>query len=168
MNFAAMRFPFRSILSMLFALSCTGLWAQVHTAKEKEVLSVIDRFFAYLAARDSSGMASIMEADGTFGSAVIGSSARPPRMHTHASYLAGLKKGNEAWLERYWDAEVNMDDAVAVVTCPYDFHVDGTFSHCGLDIFTLMRHSDGWKIAGAVFSMQQEGCPLSPLGPVKK
>ena len=89
-------------------------------------------------------------------------------MRSHASYLAGLKKGSEPLLERYWNAEVRMDEAVAVVTCPYDFHVDGTFSHCGLDIFTLMRHTDGWKIAGAVFSMKKEGCEPSPLGPVRK
>jgi len=79
-----------------------------------------------------------------------------------------LKQGTEVLLERYWDAEVRMDRSVAVVSCPYDFHKDGEFSHCGLDIFTLVKHPDGWRIAGAVFSMQREGCPPSPLGPVKK
>ena len=156
-------------LTLFFAAyNATALHAQEPTNAEREVLTIIDRFFGYMTARDSAGMASIMEADGCFGAVGIDPDARPPRMSSHAGYLGGLKKGKGTLLERYWDATVQMDAGVAVVTCPYDFHVDGIFSHCGLDIFTLVKHADGWRIAGAVFSMQKEGCPPSPLGPLDK
>jgi hypothetical protein len=155
--------------SLLFtALLTVPVQAQQRPAAEQEVLSVIDRFFGYMTARDTAGMATILEAEGSFGAVGIDAGAPPPRMVSHERYIAGLTQGNEALLERYWDAEVRMDRGVAVVTCPYDFHVDGVLSHCGLDIFTLVKHPDGWRIAGAVFSMQREGCALSPLGPVKK
>ncbi|HEX2615889.1 MAG TPA: nuclear transport factor 2 family protein [Flavobacteriales bacterium] len=162
-----MNTPPRLFVVLLLTFLAFGARAQERPADERAVLAVIDRFFACLATRDSAGMAAILEPDGSFGAVLLNAEARAPRMHTHASYLANLKKGTDAWLERYWDARVQLDEGVAVVTCPYDFHVNAVFSHCGLDIFTLLHHADGWKIAGAVFSMKKDGCELSPLGPVK-
>ena len=155
--------------ALLFvSIAVLPLHAQQHTAAEQEVLSIIDRFFGYMAVRDTIGMATILEAKGSFAAVGIDGNDTVPRMTSHAHFIAGLQQGTEVLLERYWDAEVRMDRSVAVVSCPYDFHKDGEFSHCGLDIFTLVKHPDGWHIAGAVFSMQREGCPPSPLGPVKK
>ncbi len=48
-----------------------------------------------------------------------------------------------------------------------DFHADGKFSHCGIDVFNLVRMPDGWKISGGMFTMQREGCAESPLGVVE-
>jgi hypothetical protein len=155
--------------SLLFiALLTVPVQAQQRPAAEQEVLTVIDRMFGYMAARDTAGMATVLDAKGNFAAVGIDAGAPPPRMVAHVDYIAGLTKDTKPLLERYWDAEVSMDSGVAVVTCPYDFHVDGIFSHCGLDIFTLVKHPDGWRIAGAVFSMQREGCAPSPLGAVKK
>ena len=161
-----------SIVSLCFLLFTAVLdlpaQAQQRPAAEQEVLTVIDRFFGYMAARDTAGMATVLEAKGSFGAVGIDAGDPPPRMVAHVDYIAGLTKDTKPLLERYWDAEVRMDRGVAVVICPYDFHVDGIFSHCGLDIFTLVKHPNGWRIAGAVFSMQNEGCAPSPLGAVKK
>lgn len=155
--------------SLLFtALLTVPAQAQQRQAAELEVLNVIDRFFGYMAVRDTAGISTILEAKGSFGAVGIDTGAPPPRMVAHADYITGLTKDTKPLLERYWQPEVRMDRGVAVVTCPYDFHVDGTFSHCGLDIFTLVKHPDGWRIAGAVFSMQREGCAPSPLGPLKQ
>ena len=134
---------------------------------EREVLGVIERFFGCLATRDSAGMSAIMEAEGTIAVVDIGPEARPVRTLTHAQYLGMVRKGKGTLTERYWDPTVRMDAGVAVVSCPYDLHFDGAFSHCGLDIFTLVRREGTWRIAGSVFSMRKEGCPPSPLGPLK-
>jgi hypothetical protein len=158
-----------ALACLLFACNITlPMQAQQHTAAAQEVLTIIDRFFGYMAARDTAGMANVLEAEGSFAAVGIDPGDPPPRMVTHERYIAGLRKDTKALLERYWNAEVRMDRGVAVVVCPYDFHVDGVLSHCGLDIFTLVKHPDGWRIAGAVFSMQNEGCAPSPLGPVKQ
>jgi hypothetical protein len=57
---------------------------------------------------------------------------------------------------------------VATVTAPYDFHLDGAFSHCGTDIFTLVNGPQGWRISGGVYTVIKQGCPPSPLGPPKR
>lgn len=156
-------------VTTLIALQCIAFPATAQTtgAGEKEVLSVMEHFFTCLSTRDSAGMASILEPEGLFTIVEVGPKAKPPKTVTHANYLGLLKKGRGTFQERYWDPTVRMDSAVAVVSCPYDFHFDGTFSHCGLDVFTFAKRDGHWRIAGCVFSLQKEGCIPGPLGPLK-
>ena len=48
-----------------------------------------------------------------------------------------------------------------------DFHLDGKFTHCGTDIFTLVKTADGWKISGGIYTVEPTGCEPSPLGAIK-
>lgn len=134
---------------------------------EKEVIALIDRFFVTMAARDSAGMAALLMPDGVLYAVFDGPTPRAPQTITHKDYLSGLKQGKDQILERYWDPKVRVDGSIATVTASYDFHVNGALSHCGTDVFTLLNDGASWKISGGVFNMRCEGCPESPLGPVK-
>ncbi|MDX1395975.1 MAG: DUF4440 domain-containing protein [Gemmatimonadota bacterium] len=68
-------------------------------------------------------------------------------------------------LERMWDPTVMIHGTVATVWTRYDFHVDGEFSHCGVDAFSLVKSNDGWRIASIVWTVEPTGCEPSPLGP---
>jgi hypothetical protein len=50
---------------------------------------------------------------------------------------------------------------------PYDVYIDGRFSHCGVNNFSMLRSDDGWIIAGVVYSILVEDCGESPLGPYR-
>lgn len=109
----------------------------------------------------------LLEPGGVFTAVWIGAEAKPLRITSNKNYLEGLRKGSGVLLERCWDPTVRMDSAIAVVSCLYDFHVDGVFSHCGLDVFTLVKREGAWRIASCAYSMRKDGCGQSPLGPVK-
>jgi hypothetical protein len=47
---------------------------------------------------------------------------------------------------------------IAMVWAPYDLWANNVFSHCGIDVFTLLRTPQGWKIANCTFTMEKEGC----------
>ena len=68
-------------------------------------------------------------------------------------------------LERMWDATVLVHGPLAQVWTPYDFHADGEFSHCGVDAFTLIKTSEGWRVSGVAYTVEPTGCEPSPLGP---
>ena len=68
--------------------------------------------------------------------------------------------------ERYWDEELLISDVLAVFWAPYDFHVDGKFSHCGVDVLNLIKIEEEWKIGHAMWTIQQPRCEASPLGPL--
>ena len=64
--------------------------------------------------------------------------------------------------ERIFEYEIHIQEGVAVLWAQYDFHIDGTFSHCGVDTFTLVKSSEGWKVASLAYTVEQEGCKERP------
>ena len=64
-------------------------------------------------------------------------------------------------LERLWDPTVLIDGNVALVWARYDFWLDGKLSHGGTDVVTLLRMSDGWRIASFAWTTEFD----APLGP---
>jgi hypothetical protein len=156
----------RNIVLSLALLPMAPLAAQ--SPAEAEVLQVVDRFFVTLADRDSSAMAGLLVPDGVMYAVLADEPGRAPLRVTHAEYLASLRQLKGRPVERYWSPVVQVDGSVATVWAPYDLHVDGDFSHCGNDVFTLVKAGDGWRIAGGVFSIRRKECPQSPLGPVTR
>lgn len=68
--------------------------------------------------------------------------------------------------ERYWDEQLLISDHLAVFWAPYDFHIDGEFSHCGIDVLNLIKVDGQWKISHAMWTIQRPNCEPSPLGPL--
>lgn len=87
------------------------------------------------------------------------------RTQSDQQFIASLSTGTAKYLERMWTPTVFLQGSLAVVRAPYDFHVDGTFSHCGVDVFTMVKSRDEWRITHVVYTAQRQGCAASPLGP---
>ena|ERR1700733_10226796 len=54
---------------------------------------------------------------------------------------------------------VKVDGSLASVWAPYKFYLGDKFSHCGVDVFQLMKTADGWKIIYAVDTRRTGNCP---------
>jgi hypothetical protein len=85
-------------------------------------------------------------------------------VRTRAQFLEGLAEEKTEFLERVWNPTVLVDGGVAVVWAPYDFHAEGQFSHCGIDVLTLVESGEGWRITGVTYNVVTESCEPSPLG----
>ena len=69
-------------------------------------------------------------------------------------------------VERGWDPTVLVSGTIAVVWYPYDIYIGGAWSHCGIDIFNMIRTNDGWRIAALQYNVQQPPeCKPHPDGP---
>ena len=88
------------------------------------------------------------------------------RAFANEEYFAQLQSSKQKMQERIWSPEVRINGLIATIVAPYDFWIDGKFSHCGVDAFDLIKTEEGWKIAGGVYTVQQQ-CAPSPLGPPK-
>lgn len=86
------------------------------------------------------------------------------RLQTDSQFLSTLATSKQAYLERMWSPTVFLQGSLAIVRAPYDFFLDGTFSHCGVDVFTLVRSRGEWRITHIVYTTQRVGCTPSPLG----
>jgi ketosteroid isomerase-like protein len=68
--------------------------------------------------------------------------------------------------ERGWSPEARVNGPLAMVWYPYDLYLDGTWSHCGVDAFTLIKHDGRWRIATMAWSAEQPpACQKHPKGP---
>jgi hypothetical protein len=143
----------------------TGLSAQGE--HERDVLASVDRFFEALSSSDTTAIGQLMVP----GSQFVLVEERGPRtvqMIKRNRYLLDIANHpDDRLLERTWNVEVTVHDGLATVHAAYDFHVNGRFSHCGHDVFDLALLDGRWMITGGQFTMRVEGCPPSPLGPLK-
>ena len=61
--------------------------------------------------------------------------------------------------ERITFADIKIDGPLASVWAPYKFYLGNTFSHCGVDVFQLMKTKDGWKIIYIADTRRKDNCP---------
>lgn len=60
--------------------------------------------------------------------------------------------------EKLLSYNIQIDGAMANAWTPYEFWLDGTFSHCGVNSFQLFKDADSWKIIYIIDTRRKEGC----------
>ncbi|HEY4324311.1 MAG TPA: nuclear transport factor 2 family protein [Mucilaginibacter sp.] len=60
--------------------------------------------------------------------------------------------------ERITFGDIKIDGDLASVWAPYKFYLGDKFSHCGVDVFQLMKTADGWKIIYIVDTRRKDNC----------
>jgi hypothetical protein len=53
---------------------------------------------------------------------------------------------------------IRVDGALAMAWTPYQFYLNGRFSHCGANSFQLVRTGGEWKIQYIVDTRRKQGC----------
>ena len=155
---------------VLFSLGSAALLAPGHLsgqevapAERQAVLAAVDRFFDSMSRRDTVLARAIM-LPGSMAYVVV--PGREPRSSADTAFIRSLGTGASQLKERIWNPRVEIHGPMAEVWTRYDFHVDGKFSHCGIDDFSLVLTATGWRIAAVTYTVEQTGCPESPLGPL--
>jgi hypothetical protein len=145
------------LLAVLLILPAAAVHAQAAPPQESsEALAVVDALFAAMAVHD---VAAARQALLPGANLVVVLADGRVRVMDDAGFLEALGKDKAPWQERIWDARVTVQDGLAQVWAPYDFHHDGKFSHCGVESFALVRDAAGaWRIANVSYTMRHEGC----------
>ena len=70
------------------------------------------------------------------------------------------KKKEEIWLEKLLYFDINIDGNLASAWTPYEFYVNGSFSHCGSNSFQLFKNNGNWEIIFLVDTRRRQGCEI--------
>jgi hypothetical protein len=135
------------------------------SADRDAVLKAVQIFFDTMTAKDVDGARNILMPQGRFHAVRMRDNNL--RSFSNEEYFAQLQSSKQAMQERMWNPEVRVHGLIATVWTPYDFWIDGKFSHCGIDAFDLVKTDKGWKIAGGSYTLEDK-CEPSPLGPLKQ
>jgi hypothetical protein len=69
-------------------------------------------------------------------------------------------------IERGYDPIVRLSGTIASVWMPYDLWAGGKWSHCGIDLLTLVQVGSAWRIANFTYTIEQPpACAMHPDGP---
>ena len=150
-------------IAYLFAGSSAGL-AQQPDAGEREVLAVAAEALRAVTAEDAVALTDLM-VDEAIIFTVSGQSN--DSRHSIRSRLELRRRGFTGdIIERGFDPEVRVASGLATVWLPYDLYVDGAWSHCGVDVFSLLRVEGRWKIVTMGWTVEQPpACRRHPAGP---
>lgn len=158
----------RMFPSLLVLLCCSvAASAQPAEADRASIMKVVQAFFDTMSANDVEGARKILQPQGRFHAMRVKNGQPDVHAFANEEYFADLQSSKQKKRERIWNPDVRVHGLVATVTAPYDFWIDGKFSHCGTDVFDLIKTEEGWKIAGGVYTVETT-CAPSPLGPLKQ
>jgi len=144
-----------------FLLICT-VWVQFAAAQsaEDDVKKVVNQLFEGMRNADSVAVLSVFAPNAIMqtialnkeGKTIVGQS----QVSGFASFVGKQKKG--AADEQIVFESVRVDGDLATAWTPYRFVYNGTFSHCGVNSFTLVRMNGEWKINYLIDTRRKEGC----------
>lgn len=151
--------------ALLLALAAPGSVA-AQTVQDS-VVATVQEFFRAMTANDTAAMARVLKRDGQYYGTRQGSDSLMVFRMTNAAYIDGMPRSRDTMVERMWNPVVQVHGPIAAVWTPYDIYRNGSFVHCGVDAFHLIRSPRGWQIAAILFTMEPTGCAPSPLGPLR-
>jgi hypothetical protein len=153
-----------TIVAIMIAIHDAPLRAQSTDDDVAAVTATVQRLFDSFAKHDTVQMRRIIFPGTTILSLVVDSPDLPQRVQADTALIHSIGSTTDRLLERMWNPTVKMDGQSAILRAPYDFHRNGTFSHCGVDTMTLRRIADTWRIVGISYTVQRLKCSPSPLG----
>ena len=134
-----------------FALAC-GLASALGPAHVRAqdgpagVLAVVDAVFDGMREKDGALIARQFADGATLGSMTV------------ADFIERVTTGSAHLDEITFDETVLIDDDLAMAWTPYNLFVDGSFHHCGADLFVMRRREGRWLITQLEDTRRTDGC----------
>jgi hypothetical protein len=124
------------------------------------ITETIHQFFQALRDGDTLHMKSLLH-----DSLVLGTTYRSKNDDAIIIYESPAKlieaigsKGDQKWNEVIFDLEIKYSGDLASAWMNYNFFVDDTFSHCGVNSFQLLRRLENWQIISIFDTRDKVNC----------
>jgi hypothetical protein len=148
----------KGLLFLLIAIAlCQKSDAQ--TASDS-IRSTINHFFQAMKTGDTAFLR-ICFADSAILQTIAESKTGEPmvRNETVEAFIKAIGSATKGSLdEQITFGVVKEDGFLGIAWTPYQFYYKGTFSHCGVNSFQLIRTSTGWKIQYIIDTRRRNGC----------
>ena len=145
------------LLPLAIALSF-DLGAQTNNNDKQAVLEKVSKFFEALKRKDTALYKSVAFTNGQIWVSRNQHDSVKTQMRYISDDITSLSMMKDVIEERPLKTETDLHGNIAVVWAPYTLSLSGKFSHCGIDVFTLLKTTEGWKIVSCVYSVEPNGC----------
>lgn len=150
--------PMKNLFLILALSICFDCFSQQTEETEiAEVKSVVNQFFESLEKQDTVLLKEVAFMEGQIWTVNNTVSPARQRMRFFKDDLMTFQSKN-TYLETALNMDVKIHEGMAMAWVPYEFRLNGEFSHCGVDVFTLVKKDEKWKIINLSYSIEKEGC----------
>lgn len=149
----------RSLL--LAALFWTGAQQAVSAQQvdpENEVRDLLQGFFIAMKKKDSATIQQAFHVDAVMQTVIQEGAIAKLGTNDVSDFLKRIGTSEVELDERLLAYSIQVDGLLAHAWTPYEFFVDGKFSHCGVNSFQLIRAAEGWQITHVIDTRRKEGC----------
>lgn len=146
-----------NLLYLCLSLLISTLGLAQTASEKKDVLQVVGQFFDALEKQDSLAWNNIFLKDARNYYVFVQNDTVRTSMQDPSKFKF---RPGEIIKERMRErgVVVQIQGKIATVWAPYDLWVNNSYSHCGIDMFNLLKTTTGWKIASLAFTIEKEGC----------
>lgn len=143
---------------MITTLICFNCSSQKSSyTDEVEVKKIVNQFFESLNQQDTVLYKKIVFLEGQILSINNTTESSSMSMRSFRDDI-GTFNSEEVWEEIPLSYDIKIHKGIAMAWVPYEFKVNGKFTHCGIDIFTLTETNEGWKIINTSYTKYVDGC----------
>ncbi len=148
-----------NLLLLILCVPFFGI-AQSHKDNEIEaVKEVIQRFFDSLEEQDTVLLKEVAFPEGQIWT--MNNMVNPARTGTR--FFKDVQNSfdpSQQFLESPLGFDIKIHKGLAMAWVPYEFRINGEFSHCGVDIFTLIKSNETWRIANISYTLERDDCDI--------
>ena len=126
---------------------------------EREIISVIDKFTEAINTKNPEIVSDILDSELDKIKYYVKNDSSYHKKSS--SSLDFLKTSENKFFEKYWDPIITTDGNIASVWAPYEFYLDEVFSHCGTNLFFLVKENEKWRILHYGYSIDTINCKNS-------
>lgn len=153
--------PLSLLPLLLFAPAARAQRTDVNT---QAAIAVADSVLVALSSGDNATLKRLTLDSAIVGGAGVRNGVERLSLGAWARYTS--RPGPSDVTERGFGATARVQDRVAQVWVPYDLYIGKTWSHCGVDAFTLLKSDGRWRVASLIYTIEQPpACQRHPAGP---
>ena len=142
-----------------FLLMGTLLLSANAPGEKEKIISVVKQFFAVLESRDIKDAQKILIPEGVSISLREEGKGKTVKITNFQEFMDSFAKWKDNYKEIMSNPKVLIHNGIAVLWADYKFYVNGKFSHCGVDAFSLIKIDNHWKIASIIYTVEKGVAP---------
>ncbi len=146
------------LLVFLLFTSAQGYAQQNEEAEKKEIVGKVNLFFKSLETKDTFLYKTLVYPNAQIWAIRPQQDTLNVAMRSFSDDFIRLATMKQVIEEKLLSSEIKIHNNIAVAWVPYTLSFSGKFSHCGVDVFTLLKTAEGWKIVSTVYSVEPDGC----------
>ena len=148
------------MLTVIFLVNCTVFAQNASPSEEEQITAVINHLFDGMRTKDTSLVSAQFTSTASLKSVGFDDQKQPfVKDASIQKWLeAIIKPRPEIFDERIYRIQILVDDYLATAWTPYEFYLSDQFSHCGVNLFQLIKRHDGWKVFSIIDTRRKENC----------